>query len=216
MVRETCKETQYEGLDVWQAPKIATLVLDKKNEGLREIFPELFPVSTIAERAMVRLERERTRVVLVIGLAVLLIMLRPYVSWKPYSVILGVLVLYWGLYASGMLYGAFSADFYPSKWCDRIAHLAHRSFRFALAMAIATIGLTIVDWIGFPLRVLQWNFRAVGSFAILGYFAAELNVMLHQAWRRKLMAYLRKDWRESVWFIILASPLLILDSFLRL
>lgn len=204
------------GLDVWQAPKIATLVLDKKNEGLREIFPELFPVSTITERAMARLEREKIRVVLVIGLAVLLIMLRPYVSWKPYAVILGVLVLYWGLYASAMLYGVFSADLYPSKWCDRITQLGHRSFRFALVMATATIGLTILDWIGVPLRVLQWNFLAVGSFAIIGYFAAELNVMLHQAWRRKLMAHLRENWIESVWFIIMASPLLVLDFFLRL
>lgn len=39
-------------LDVWQAPKIEVLVLDEKNRGLIEEFPELFPTTAIVDRTV--------------------------------------------------------------------------------------------------------------------------------------------------------------------
>jgi tetratricopeptide (TPR) repeat protein len=39
-------------LDVWQAPRIENLVLDEKNRGLMEEFPELFPTSSIVDRTV--------------------------------------------------------------------------------------------------------------------------------------------------------------------
>jgi tetratricopeptide (TPR) repeat protein len=41
-------------LDVWQAPRIESLVLDVKNQGLMEDFPELFPITSIVDRSVRR------------------------------------------------------------------------------------------------------------------------------------------------------------------
>jgi len=41
-------------LDVWQKTRVESLVLDPKNEGLKDIFPELFPISTIVDRSVAK------------------------------------------------------------------------------------------------------------------------------------------------------------------
>ncbi len=41
-------------LDVWQSPRIEALVLDPKNDALKDVFPELFPISTLLDWAVRR------------------------------------------------------------------------------------------------------------------------------------------------------------------
>ena len=48
-LRKTYRDVE---LDVWQAPKIEVLVLDEKNQGLIEEFPELFPVTARDEHTV--------------------------------------------------------------------------------------------------------------------------------------------------------------------
>jgi len=58
-------------LDVWQGTKIESLMLDPKNDGLKEFFPELFPTSTIVDRAVqktlekISLQRQQTAIFLI-------------------------------------------------------------------------------------------------------------------------------------------------------
>jgi len=44
-------------LDVWQSPQIEALVLDPKNDGLKDVFPELFPISTLLDWATKRVQK---------------------------------------------------------------------------------------------------------------------------------------------------------------
>lgn len=167
-------------------------------------------------------DKERLRATLVIGLIASIIGLRLYVpeaTTPRVSLIFGVLITYWFLYAILTAYGISETE--NVKWSNRLRSLGDLSFHFAAYVVLGgVLVLVIMEKFGL-LKVLQWNYFTVWSSMIIAYFVPQITGFLKQirSWRQfpdRVRSNGRPVLERWILFFIMSSPLLLLQFYARI
>jgi hypothetical protein len=158
------------------------------------------------------LQREQLRATLVVGLVASVIALKLYLpeTFSPkVSLLAGVLLLYWFLYAVFTAYGIPENE--EDKTSNWLVWAGRLSFRFGLYAGVIGVLLFIfLEKIGF-LVVLEWSYYTVWAFTIVTYFGVELSHLVQEAFRtRHVMPYVRREWRGWLVTLVISLPLLVI------
>jgi hypothetical protein len=164
-------------------------------------------------------DKERLRATLVIGLIASIIGLRLYIpeaTTPRVSLIFGVLLTYWFLYAILTAYGISETE--NVKLSNRLRFLGDLSFHSAAYVVLGGVLVLVFMEKSGILRVLEWNYFTVWSSMIIAYLAPQITRFLWQlkSWRQ-FPDQVRSNWRAVLerWilFFIMSSPLLLLQFY---
>jgi hypothetical protein len=158
------------------------------------------------------LQKEQLRATLVVGLIASVIALKVYVpdtTSLKVSLLAGVLLLYWFLYAMFTAYGISGDE--EDKTANQLLWIGRVSFYFALYVGVVGVLLLIfMEKIGF-LVVLEWSYYTVWASTMLAYFAVELSHLVQEAFRtRQIMPYVRRQCKGWLVTTIISLPLLVI------
>ena len=164
-------------------------------------------------------DKERLRATLVIGLIASIIGLRLYIpeaTTPRVSLIFGVLLTYWFLYAIFTAYGISETE--NVKLSNRLRFLGDLSFHTAAYVVIGGVLVLIIMEKSGILRVLEWNYFTVWGSTIIAFLAPETAGFLKQlkGWKQ-FPDRVKSNWRGALkrWllFFIMSSPLLLLQFY---
>jgi hypothetical protein len=167
-------------------------------------------------RLSLSIDKEQLRATLVIGLIASIIALQLYaseVTTPRVSLIFGVLLTYWFLYAVFTAYGISQAQ--NVKWSNRLRRLGDLFFNFALYFVVAGVVIAIVAEKFGILKVLRWDYSTVFWFSFIAFLAPQIMRFLEELWSwRTFLAHVKSNWRAVLnrWalFLIMSSPLVVL------
>lgn len=164
-------------------------------------------------------DKEQLRAILVIGLIASIIALQLYVpqtTTPRVSLIFGVLLTYWFLYAVFTAYGISETENVRlSNWLRRLGDLF---FHFAFYFVVAGVVIGIVAEKFGILIVLRWDYSTVWWFSFVAFLAPQIMGFLKQLWSwRGFPAYAKSNWKAVLnrWFVflIMSSPLVVLHLY---
>lgn len=161
------------------------------------------------------LEKEKVRATLVIGLIASVIALRLYVpeaTTPKVSLIFGVLLIYWFLYAFLTAYAISGTE--GSKLANGLLWLGDLSFRFALYVLGAGIATLIILETSGWIVVVEWNYLTVWFATMIGYSAPEITHLLRRlsSWKQ-FSDYFRSHLKEWALTWIMSLPLLVVHFY---
>ena len=164
-------------------------------------------------------DKETLRATLVIGLIASIIALQLYIpeaTTPRVSLIFGILLTYWFLYAVFTAYGISQTQ--NVKWSNRLRRLGDLFFNFALYFVIGGVLVGIIGEKFLMLVVSEWNYYTVWSFSLVAFLAAEISGFVKQLWGwRRFFDHVKSNWRVVIkrWllFFLMSSPLLALQFY---
>jgi hypothetical protein len=164
-------------------------------------------------------KKEEIRVALVAVLIATIIGLRlydPKVTTPVVSLIFGILLTYWSLYAFFTVYGISQTG--NVKLSNTLLWLGDFSFNLALYFVALGIGTGIIMEIFRLATVLEWNYAIVWLFSVAGFIAPQITDFLHELWDwRQFPGRVKANWRKVTWnwfwFFLMSLPLLALQYY---
>jgi hypothetical protein len=160
-------------------------------------------------------DKEQLRATLVIGLIAAIIAMEALVpkEMSSISIIFGILVTYWFLYAIFTAYGI--SETKNVRWSNRLRSLGELSFHFPVLVLTGVIWVILMEKFGF-LRVPQWNYLLVW-FSVVVLYAAPKHIYDKLTHWKEFTDRVKSNWKDYVrdWvlFFGMSSPLLVLQYY---